>query len=144
MAIFYHEATRSFFNSATHAVKSIPVEAVEISPTAHASLLAGEAAGKTIQLDEHGQVFLVEPAVDPNVPSSRERAWRDGEIESFKWLRERHRDELELSSETTLTGGQYGELLTYMQQLRDWPAATGFPDPAARPTRPAWIAEQTQ
>jgi hypothetical protein len=142
MSIFYHAPSRGFFNTATHSVKNIPADAVEISPALHAQLLAGEYAGKVIQLDKNGQPELVEAQADPDTELVRERAWRDAEIESIKWLRERHRDELEFASKTTLDGEQYQALMTYLQQLRDWPVTKGFPDVAARPARPAWIADQ--
>jgi hypothetical protein len=143
MSVFYHALSRSFFNTATHSAKSIPADAVEISPALHAQLLAGEYAGKVIQLDKNGQPELVEAVADPGTELARERAWRDAEIESIKWLRERHRDELEFVSKTTLDSEQYKELMTYLQQLRDWPVTEGFPDAAARPVRPLWIADQT-
>ena len=84
-----------------------------------------------------------EPALVSD-PSEAERAWRDIEIESVKWLRERHRDEVDSARPTTLTVKQSGELLDYVQALRDWPAAPGFPVQAARPPRPAWIDQLTR
>ncbi|OCW20994.1 hypothetical protein C9382_11840 [Pseudomonas aylmerensis] len=60
------------------------------------------------------------------------------------WLRERHRDQLEISRETTLSAEQFTELLEYMQDLRDWPQSPDFPDIEQRPVPPAWIAEQIQ
>lgn len=77
-------------------------------------------------------------------PTVSERAWRDAEIESVKWLRERHRDEVDSDRPTTLTVQQSGELLDYVQALRDWPAAVDFPEKEARPVPPSWIAEQTR
>lgn len=68
-----------------------------------------------------------------------ERAWRDLEIERVKWLRERHRDEVDSARPTTLTVKQSGELLDYVQALRDWPSAAQFPAEKARPQCPAWI-----
>lgn len=82
------------------------------------------------------------PPVDD--PADVERAWRDGEIATHEWLVFRHRGELELQRETTLTAEQYTELLEYLQALRDWPATEAFPDSTQRPTAPPWIAEQTQ
>lgn len=84
-----------------------------------------------------------EPAfiLDPAIP---ERAWRDAEIESVKWLRERHRDEVDSERKTTLTPAQSGELLDYVQALRDWPLSPDFPATALRPKAPAWIADQVQ
>ena len=75
--------------------------------------------------------------------ASTERRWRDGELESIKWLRERHRDEVELGGPASLTAEQYSELLGYMQSLRDWPQASDFPDAKHRPIRPDWIDKQT-
>jgi|GEM_PF-193113 len=70
---------------------------------------------------------------------ARERIWRDSELERVKWLRERHRDEVELGLSTTLAVEQYEELLAYMQDLRTWPQSTGFPDDSERPVVPAWV-----
>lgn len=73
-----------------------------------------------------------------------ERIWRDGEIERVKWLRERHRDEVDSARPTTLTPTQSGELLDYVQALRDWPVATEFPNAEHRPSPPDWIVMQSQ
>jgi hypothetical protein len=73
-----------------------------------------------------------------------ERAWRNTELASLVWLRDRHRDQLEIGGETTLTSEQFNELLVYMQALRDWPQSPDFPDSQHRPTASDWIAEQTQ
>lgn len=75
--------------------------------------------------------------------SEIERQWRDVELESLKWLRERHRDEQDLALNTTLTPEQFTQLLAYMQQLRDWPQSSDFPALDHRPTRPVWVAEHT-
>jgi hypothetical protein len=73
-----------------------------------------------------------------------ERTWRDSELESVIWLRDRHRDQLELGSDTTLTVEQFRELLVFMQALRDWPQSEQFPVIEYRPVAPPWIAEQNQ
>jgi len=72
-----------------------------------------------------------------------ERTWRDTALASLVWLRDRHRDQLDIEVATTLSGEQFTELLVYMQALRDWPQAPDFPDSQHRPVAPAWIAEQT-
>ena len=36
------------------------------------------------------------------------------------WLSIRHRDQVDLKIPTSLTEAQYGQLLSYRQQLRDW------------------------
>ncbi|OAI93523.1 phage tail assembly chaperone [Pseudomonas putida] len=68
-----------------------------------------------------------------------ERAWRDAAVVDVTWLRERHRDERELGRDTTLSADQFGELLSYLQSLRDWPQSEQFPEPDHRPTAPGWI-----
>lgn len=83
------------------------------------------------------------PELKPDF-SEVERQWRDVELESLNWLRERHRDEQDLAVSTTLTPEQFAQLLTYMQQLRDWPQSPDFPDHEQRPHRPDWIATPTQ
>lgn len=74
----------------------------------------------------------------------QERTWRDSELLGVMWLRDRHRDQLDIKVDTTLTTEQFTELLTYMQALRDWPQSADFPDSQHRPVAPEWIAEQAQ
>jgi hypothetical protein len=73
-----------------------------------------------------------------------ERAWRDAEIVRVVWVRDRHRDEVELAVPTTITAEQYTELLAYIRALRDWPAGAEFPAVDHRPPAPEWIVEQTE
>lgn len=58
---------------------------------------------------------------------SRLRSERDSRLSAVLWMRERHADELELGTETSLTPEQYTALLTYIQALRDLPAQPGAP-----------------
>lgn len=80
------------------------------------------------------------------IPPSREemearlRDWRDAEIASSQWLIERHRDQLEADSPTTLTKVRYLALQAYREQLRNWPAVEGFAASTGRPKTPAWLA----
>lgn len=67
------------------------------------------------------------------------RAQRDAELTKSGWIVERHRDELERLTATTLTAEQYTELQTYRQQLRDWPAQPGWPN-IEMPTPPDCLA----
>lgn len=71
-----------------------------------------------------------------------ERKWRDGELASVLWLRERHRDQQEVGGDTSLSPEQFAELLVYLQELRDWPQKSEFPDIHYRPVPPTWIAQQ--
>lgn len=66
------------------------------------------------------------------------RAKRDSELEKSNWIVERHRDELEHLTTTTLTAKQYTELQAYRQKLRDWPAQSGWPD-IDMPNAPDWL-----
>ncbi|ROL65494.1 hypothetical protein BLX41_28295 [Pseudomonas protegens] len=58
------------------------------------------------------------------------------------WLRERHRDQLEIDVPTSIDGEHFKALLVHMQALRDWPQSADFPDANFRPVAPTWMAEQ--
>jgi len=130
---------RVFFNSVTHHKEQIPDDATAISEELYLSLLQGESSGKTIGVDSQGRPTLIAPVVDQNAQVNQERAWRDTEIDRLKWLRERHRDEQDLTLVTTLTSEQFCELLAYIQQLRSWPQSKTFPQIKDRPVAPIWI-----
>ncbi|CAB5523771.1 Uncharacterised protein [Pseudomonas putida] len=119
-------------------------EVTEIDPAGrfHPSLSWVGCGADVSPGDRYDDGVFGPPPVDN--PAEAERAWRDGEIAAHEWLVSRHRAEIELQRDTTLTAEQYTELLQYLQALRDWPAAEAFPDSAQRPTAPPWIAEQTQ
>ncbi len=76
--------------------------------------------------------------------AAAERYWRDSQLSSVMWLRERHRDQQDIGGSTTLTAEQFQELLVYMQALRDWPQSEQFPETEHRPVAPPWIVEQHQ
>ena len=73
-----------------------------------------------------------------------ERSWRDAELAGSEWLGTRHRDEVDMGQQTTLTADQYAELLAWRQLLRDWPASSAFPDAAERPSPPEWLSSMTE
>ncbi|MHA6159495.1 phage tail assembly chaperone [Pseudomonas sichuanensis] len=84
----------------------------------------------------------IERVTAPPVPTAdSERQWRDTELAALVWLRDRHRDQLEIGAVTTLTVEQFTDLLVYMQKLRDWPQSEGFPMVEQRPVPPEWIAD---
>ncbi|MFJ7793268.1 phage tail assembly chaperone [Pseudomonas sp. NPDC096950] len=97
---------------------------------------------KVLGLEDGNLAWVDLPEPSTEELAARARQWRDTEIESVKWLRERHRDEVDSARPTTLTTAQSGELLDYVQALRDWPTDSGFPEIASRPAKPDWIAQQ--
>ncbi|MEN5239106.1 phage tail assembly chaperone [Pseudomonas sichuanensis] len=100
-------------------------------------------SGLVPMTDAEVQAHIERVTAPPAVPVDSERQWRDTELAALVWLRDRHRDQLEIGGQTTLTPEQFTELLIYMQQLRDWPQSPEFPESSARPVAPPWIAEQT-
>lgn len=142
MKRFYSQSTQTTYLKGLHAL--IPDDAVEISDALYLSVIGNPAPGKIRVHDEKGLPYLVDaPSVIPELAAS-ERTWRDIELTSVMWLRERHRDQLEIGTASTLTGDQFNQLLVYMQFLRDWPQSPDFPQAEHRPVAPSWIAEQTQ
>lgn len=57
----------------------------------------------------------------------RVRQERDKRLDETQWLVSRHQEQLSNNIATTLTEGQYEELLQYRQALRDLPTLDGFP-----------------
>ncbi|WP_248915876.1 phage tail assembly chaperone [Pseudomonas moorei] len=140
---YYSPSVNGFYNSDVYAAENLPLDAISLSKERYEELRDGQSGVKRIALNANGVPALVDVVVDDEqMAANRERYWRDTEIARIQWLRERHRDELELSSPTSLTAEQYVELLAYLQLLRDWPQSDNFPDQDFRPVKPEWIVEQ--
>lgn len=142
MKRFYSQSTGCTYIVGIH--QAVPPDAVEISVGRYDAVIANPAPGKVRAHDEQGLPYLVDvPEVVPDL-AAQEREWRDAELTSVMWLRERHRDQLEVETPTTLASEQFKELLVYIQALRDWPQSADFPDVQRRPAAPPWITEQAQ
>ena len=100
--------------------------------------------GLTPMTDAEVQAHIARVSAPQPVPTDVERQWRDAELLAVVWLRDRHRDQMDLGVETILTPEQFAELLAYMQALRDWPQSETFPNSEHRPVAPPWIADQSQ
>lgn len=142
MSIFFCPETLGFY---LPGMQPPDFTCVEISKKAHAELRAQNAAGKVIAAGVDG----VPVAIDPPPPTQeqaafKERAWRDVQLSKAAIMRDRHRDQMEVGAETTISSEQFSELLLYMQDLRDWPQSPNFPVIEQRPAAPPWIAGQTQ
>lgn len=143
MKRLYSKTTLTTYLVGVHA--DIPKDAVEISEERYLETIGNPAPGMFREHDESGLPYLAAlPAPDDEQRAKKERAWRDNDLASVMWLRERHRDQQEIGGNTTLSGEQFAELLSYMQSLRDWPQSLKFPDVDHRPSAPAWIADQTE
>lgn len=139
--IYFSPTTRGFYDARIHT--EWPADAVEISEAERAALLEGEASGMIISVDALGRPALAAPSpLTPEQVSALERAWRDSALLTPCALRDRHRDELELGIPATLGAGQFSELLSYIQQLREWPQSSQFPAMESRPAPPEWLATE--
>lgn len=70
---------------------------------------------------------------------STEQNWRDNQLRLLTAMRNRHKDQLEIEAETTLSDDEYKSLLHYMQALRDWSKSEYFPDTSKRPEVEDWL-----
>lgn len=140
MKRFYSESTQTSYLLGIHLV--MPPDVVEISEALYLSVIGNPPAGKIRAHDEKGLPYLIDAPSLALDPYAQEREWRDAELSSVMWLRERHRDQVEISDQTTLTSEQFAELLVYMQALRDWPQSPDFPQIKQRPIAPDWIETQ--
>ncbi|SEC24461.1 Phage tail assembly chaperone protein [Pseudomonas saponiphila] len=139
MKRFYSQTTQTSYLQGLHAV--LPDDAVEIPDALYLAVIGNPPSGKIRVHDEHGLPHLVDaPMVVPDL-MGQEREWRDAELSAVVWLRERHRDQLEIEAPTTLKEEQFKELLVYMQALREWPQSPDFPVPSFRPRPPAWMVD---
>lgn len=120
---------------------NIPVDAIEISEDTFRVVLASPAPGKVVDHDINGLPFLIDRIATEEQRGEDARFWRGWAIESVKWLRERHRDEIESGLATSLSAEKFSDLLAYVQSLRDWPAAAGFPDKNSQPLTPDWLID---
>ncbi|MHC8340691.1 phage tail assembly chaperone [Pseudomonas sp. HLT2-19-2] len=138
MKRFYSRSTGNTYLAGYHT--RLPEDAVEIDDERYSAVIANPKAGTDRSHDDQGLPVLVELA-----PLSEEqllqeaKAWRDNEFARVVWLRDRHRDELELMKATTLSDTDYQALLVYLQALRKWPQANKFPSKRSRPKKPAWM-----
>lgn len=141
--MFYSRSTGGFYEKAVHGDK-IPADALEISNDLYSSVIGNLDPGKIIAADDEGKPCLIEkPAPIRNIVL-QDREWRDNQLVSVTWLRDRHRDQIDLGISTTLSATEYSELLAYIQSLRDWPQSPDFPQIDHRPIAPTWINEQSQ
>lgn len=139
----YSKSTGTSYIVGLH--QDIPFDAVDISDECYERVIGNPPLGKVRSHDVLGLPILIDPP-----PLTREqlavieRLWRDAQINSLRWLRERHGDEVNSARPTTLTAEQSVELLDYVQALRDWPLAPDFPSSERRPAPPSWVAGQTR
>ena len=123
----------------------MPEDAIEISGQLREQLIVGELSGKLISADQSGWPVLQDPPPPSNDDViSAEREWRDAELQRISWLRDRHRDQLDMGLPLSLHAVSFSELLVYMQALRDWPQSSSFPDSQYRPVAPPWMPSDFQ
>lgn len=141
--MFASKSERTFFDSSIH--DSMPDDVVEISAEAYAALMDGQGKGKVIDWGFDGCPVLVDPpAPPPEFFENTERAWRDVQLTVTDGVVSRHRDELEESTDITLTTEQYAELQVYRRALRNWPESGEFPLADHRPEAPSWLSQAIQ
>lgn len=128
MTIFFSPSTGAFYDDG-YWDASLPIDVLEVTTERHAELLTATTQGKIIQVGPDGQPVATDaPAPPPEALAVLVRNRRDGEIDSLRWLVERHRDEITLGVTTTLTAEDFILVLQHIQLLRDLPDQAGFPD----------------
>lgn len=140
MKRFYSRTTLTTYLEGIHRV--MPADAKEITEARFLEVIGNPAPDKVRGHDADGLPILIDPP--PEDLAAQERAWRNTEILHVQWIRDRHRDEQELSRSTSITPEQFVELLVYLQTLRDWPQQSVFPVKQSRPIAPTWVADQTK
>ncbi|MNJ37700.1 hypothetical protein D3C77_325310 [compost metagenome] len=143
MTVFFCPNTTFFYDDELNSV--IPEGALEYSAEERDALLALVSHGRRIVAGTDGYPVLIDPPpLTPEQLAEVERYWRGVQLTVTDGMVNRHRDQLEEDSETTLTAAQYTELQAYRRALRDWPQTGEFPLIDHRPPPPLWLAEQAQ
>lgn len=144
MSRFYSQATGNTYIASVHGTH-MPGDATPIDEDRYFTVIANPEPGKIRSHDAVGLPILIDPVAPTDADrEGQERHWRDSKLDALVWLRDRHRDQLEIEVATTLTAEQFTDLLVSMQALRDWPQSPDFPDSQHRPTAPPWLAEQPE
>lgn len=137
--MFYSPTTKSFYSLDING-SDMPDDVVEITTEEHDYLLAGNASGMVIVTGKNGKPELADHAPpSPEALIAAERAWRDSQLQKTEWITGRHRDEVDMQRETSLSAEQFAHILQYRQELRDWPAHAEFPSAEYRPEEPDWL-----
>lgn len=142
MKRYYSQKTGCTYLDGLH--QRMPSDAVFLPEETYEAVIRDAGINTVRRHDKQGMPYLVD--VVPSVAdlALEARSWRDNQLTAVTWLRDRHRDQLEMMAPTTLDAEQYLALLTYMQTLRDWPQSAQFPNTEHRPSAPLWLAEQTE
>ena len=78
--------------------------------------------------------------------NERVKPLRNTDLNNVLWIRDRHRDQVEIGGNKDLTPEQFSDFLVYIQELRDWPATftkyvTDKTIESRRPEKPSYIIE---
>ncbi|RRV04433.1 hypothetical protein EGJ27_21600 [Pseudomonas sp. v388] len=135
----YSPSTYGFYLQELHGAQ-VPADAIKLTDAQYSQLVTNPAPNTMLRFNVGG---LPERVPIPDATEhSRERAWRDIELQRTQWLVDRHRDEQESEgSQVTLSEERFRKLQAYRQALREWPDHKEFPGAASRPARPFWMTE---
>ena len=137
LKVFFCPETLGFYPGAPYG-DAVGKACIELSESEYQAL-----AGHALALDSQGRPMqAADQPLSHEQLESGERAWRDSELVKVLWLREPHRDQLEMAVATTISSEAFTELLIFMQSLRDWPQSLHFPDSAYRPAVPVWLTDK--
>lgn len=137
---FYPDTLRDVYEASP---QGWPDDGIPVSVEEYEKLFAEQTQGRVFCAGPDGAPMTKEP--DPPTPeqlAATERAWRGSQLNATDALVQRHRDELEDGTSTTLSAEQYQELQVYRHSLREWPEAEGFPSTDLRPVAPAWLSQR--
>jgi hypothetical protein len=113
-------------------------DAIEVSEKLYEQMLSVRADGGRVVPGDDGIPVAAQPiAPTSDEVAAKERAWRDAELQASDGIVIRHRDQLDVSGQTTLTAAQYCSIQEYRERLRDWPERKEFPDRSSRPVAPS-------
>lgn len=122
MSKLYSKSTGGFYTLDIHEEHQIPGDVVEISDEEWQALLDAQSRGQQIVAGTHGRPVAVDRDPTSGLLTARDTALRETD-----WLVVRHRDEVDLEIQTTLTSEDYRRLQHWRAALRNLRSHPDFP-----------------
>ncbi|WPJ20652.1 tail fiber assembly protein [Pseudomonas phage vB_PF_Y1-MI] len=139
--IFYSEKVNAFFDDnfkeAYEKANSWPEDAVEVSSEIHQEFGIDQPPEGKQRCFSRGKFKWVREVISLEDMKVSANLWRMSMLEKTDGIVSRHRDQLDMEEDTTLSGEEFKELLQFRKALRDWPDHRTYPK--TRPSVPVSI-----
>lgn len=139
--IFYSEKVNGFFDDkfkdAYETAGSWPEDAIEVSAETHQEFGINQPPDGKQRCFSRGKFKWVKEVISLENMKVSANLWRTAMLNKTDGIVARHRDQIDMEEDTTLTGAEFKELLQFRKSIRDWPDEKTYPK--TRPSTPTSI-----